>query len=418
MNTQDNTYIFFLGNHPALSAAECWRVLVSQGFKPQLNIVDNHFLILTTSQPLPPKLIDSLGGTDRIGHVLASQETTWQPDQVLDLLSSTLPQETKVVIGISTLNLPLSFNKKIGIALKKAAKKQGIRIRFITPKSSSRLNAAQLIFNQLTDSPNLELTFLQHQDTHYLIQTEQIQNITAYEPRDTDRPARDARIGLLPPKLAQIMINISLAETPSSASAQTHIFDPFCGMGTVLQEAWLMNHQSTGADSNPKMIIASRQNLAHLSGTFSVDSSTKPHLFQHDTTIPYPQELQQTFTNIVTEPFLGAPLSKPLPRQALPAHFSKLGQLYHTSLTNLSPLLKPASSLLFILPAFRSPARTSTFIPFPKSIVDAFSQLGYSKVQLIPDELQKHFQADDRNSCIYARPDALVGRELTLWTNK
>jgi tRNA G10 N-methylase Trm11 len=57
-----------------------------------------------------------------------------------------------------------------------------------------------------------------------------VQNIDEYSKRDYSKD-RDMQIGMLPPKLSQMMINLSGGKT---------IYDPFVGLGTVLIESLYM----------------------------------------------------------------------------------------------------------------------------------------------------------------------------------
>lgn len=67
--------------------------------------------------------------------------------------------------------------------------------------------------------------------------------------RDYGRPARDARVGMLPPKLAQIMLNLSVKDEKSGT-----VLDPFCGTGVLLQEAALAGFDFIGSDIEPRMV--------------------------------------------------------------------------------------------------------------------------------------------------------------------
>ena len=86
-----------------------------------------------------------------------------------------------------------------------------------------------------------------------------VQNIDDYTMRDRARPARDAKVGMLPPKLAQILINLC-----GPLPAETRLLDPFCGTGVVLQEAALMGYQPYGTDLDARMVEYSRKNLEWL----------------------------------------------------------------------------------------------------------------------------------------------------------
>lgn len=63
---------------------------------------------------------------------------------------------------------------------------------------------------------------------------------------------------MLPPKLAQMMINLGRDE----GIIPNKIYDPFCGLGTVLIEALNMgNTQVYGSDMSAKMCSCSEENI-------------------------------------------------------------------------------------------------------------------------------------------------------------
>ena len=82
-----------------------------------------------------------------------------------------------------------------------------------------------------------------------LVKLEGVQNISAYAMRDQKRPKRDAFVGMLPPKLAQIMINLALGDQEPKDKL---LLDPFCGTGVLLQEALLMGLKVYGTDLSQK----------------------------------------------------------------------------------------------------------------------------------------------------------------------
>ena len=58
-----------------------------------------------------------------------------------------------------------------------------------------------------------------------------IQDIESYSERDMNRD-RSMTVGMMPPKLAQMMINMA-----TRGEFGTIVWDPFCGLGTTLIEA-------------------------------------------------------------------------------------------------------------------------------------------------------------------------------------
>ncbi len=84
-----------------------------------------------------------------------------------------------------------------------------------------------------------------------------VQDIDAYTRRDMSRE-RSMKVGMMPPKLAQIMINLA-----TKGNKTLSIWDPFCGLGTTLIEADHMGYEKLkGSDISPDMVSATTTNLA------------------------------------------------------------------------------------------------------------------------------------------------------------
>lgn len=410
----NHRYVFFLGNHPELSLSEAWYALSRGQFGAQMTHVGDQYALLTTSKPVPGDFVHDLGGTDRIAEVIATEPAFWSATAMLDVLAKH-GSSKKITVGLSTISVSNIDIEKFAFELKTKANEKGIKLRFILPKKNQRLNAAQVEANHLTKGSDAELTIIKHEDEWLLTKTLEVQDIRSYELRDTQRPARDAKVGMLPPKLAQIMINLGLSTT-ALAKEKITIFDPFCGMGTVLQEAWMLDIQSMGTDINERMIDFAGKNLTWLSEHFSVSHTLRPEIFVHDARQPFPPDMRGTVSHIVTEPYLGKPLRTPLLPADAGAYIDELAGLYLTALKNLLPVLAPGGTALFLFPAFRRGNRKNdTFTLFPEGFLDAVTELGYSQLQLIPPEVRDFLPRSDRGTLLYSRPDALVGREFTLW---
>ncbi len=401
-------YFFTLVSHPKLSAAEVLRVLRQERFTPTVVVASSDFLLLELAQSLSDDFLTRLGGTSRIGVVVAQQEHQYEAEEVARLLS---PIDKKIHIGLSAVGIPGSYAKTLSVALKKALRARGVRMRFIVPKGrSDRLNAAQVLFNKLHRDPHQELTFIHHDGMYYVARTIQVQDIQAYELRDTRRPVRKMHVGMLPPKVAQLMINL----VPYTVDQPT-VYDPFCGSGTVLQEGWLMGYSMVGSDLHPAMIDTTQRNLGWLGEHFTLDSTRRPTVFLHDVRKPFPKELDGRVDAIVTEPYLGKPLSSPLSPTVVGNCMKELGGLYSSFFRSALPILKIHGYILFLIPAFRQSRRRKGFWLFPESFLDEISTLGYRREQLVPAGLLRWYPTGERQTILYARPDALVGREFTLW---
>ena len=405
-------YLFFLGTHPDISASEVWGVLEREKLTPQLIATHERYLHVGLSQALPADLVNRLGGTERIAEVIAEHEAIFSVASVAQALN--LAPQTKLSLGFSSLGTSPDYARRLGHDLKRFLKEQGHRVRVIVPpKKQQRLNTASVLFNRLTVLPHRELTVVKADEHYLLTQTVQVQDITQYELRDTKRPARDAKVGLLPPKLAQIMLNLATSRLPTTNySLPTKVHDPFCGMGTLLQEGWLLGHQMHGSDANPRMVRAAEKNLSWLAEHFSVSEKLRPLVKHHDAAKKPPFSPLEA---IVTEPVLGNPVSAPLPVELVAKRVEELGTLYREMLRQAHQALSAEGVVLLALPAWRVARRSSDFNLFPEAFLDDIEALGYHRVQLIPEQLQAFYPPSGRGTLLYARPDALVGRELILW---
>lgn len=408
-------YLFFLGNHPLLAASEAVAVLTEYGLSPTVELFHDQLLQVRINAAIPLEIMHRLGGTDRIASLSAEFPQEPGADEILDALSPPLPSDMKAVIGVSTIGLPARSSHTLGTSIKKAARARGSKVAFITPKKGNRLNAAQIIFNQLTERPHREITLIKHEQRWLLTETLAVQDIAAYERRDTARPARDAAVGLLPPKLAQIMLNLSRPHWPSTTGV---IWDPFCGMGTLLQEGWLMSERMLGSDLSERMVAMSQQNLSWLAEHFSVSIDVRPVIFDHDATASAPELYRGAIRAIVTEPFLGDPVSRPLPAPEVPRRLTRLAALYKDFLAAVSPTLVPGATILMALPRLTPRAikggKNSGASLAQTGLLDEAAKLGYRRVDLIPEALQAQL-GNQNQDLIYGRPDAFVARELVLW---
>lgn len=397
-------YIFWLGSHPEISTKELITTFDREKTDYKVAISDPSFLVIELKKKLDDNFITQLGGTERIAKVLGTKDKTITEPDLIELLSPT--KATKITVGISCHGCRAFSTKKAALSLKRKLKENGIKMNFVLPQTgSNRLNSAQIIFNKLTDSPNTEVNIVKIADKYLLGRTIQVQDIQAYELRDTQRPTRDPKVGMLPPKLAQVMLNL----IPSFHSTEPKIYDPFCGMGTLLQEGWLKRYNMVGSDAEENMVDATHNNLDWLASNFKVNEKITPQVFLHDVTEQLPEELENTFDAIVTEPYLGDPLHNPLSNHEVKRRQLELRPLYLEFFSNVRASLVKNGWLVVVLPAFaRKATKGKKYVQFPSSLVDEIESLGY---------ICNYF-AENKRGLIYHRPDAYVAREITLWSKK
>ncbi len=254
-------YIFMLGQSTDLAKQEVVNIL--NGPDDKIETIGQNFILADTQQD-SKKLINILGGTIKIARYLDSINNLDQfdIDQWQNYL--TLSKNKKNNFAFSLYNdSKKNWHKlyKLSLSLKKELKSQKYKARLVTGKQHD-LSSVIIVKNNLL---NNELLIIKNNNNYILALTEVVQDFAKYGHRDMNRPQRDDKSGMLPPKVAQMMINLA------SPDKQKNILDPFCGSGTILQEAALQNFsQIFGTDNSKKAIDDTRQNLEWLRNEYSL----------------------------------------------------------------------------------------------------------------------------------------------------
>ena len=385
--------IFILGRQPNLGVAELERLI------GQDSIALFNESVAISDHKIDEFLVKRLGGTQKTGQVIAETNTKSWPEIEDFIKSDILPEilssiEGKINLGISCYNLRVKASQLNGsnIALKKLIKNQGRSIRVI-PNNNEELSTALVLHNQLVESHGFELLIVEGKTGLVFAKTIAIQDINGYANRDQNRPKRDARVGMLPPKLAQIMINLAKPRLGS------WVVDPFCGTGVILQEALLMGFRGFGSDINERMVEYSKTNLHWLAKNFGNLPAWKV-----ETADATNHHWEVAIDSVVCETLLGKPLSKLPPLSELRHQADELDKLIRKFLTNLAPQLRVGSEICIAIPAW---VTDRGFITLP--LLDHLEKIGYNRMS---------FKNVDTNGLIYFRPNQLVARQLLVLIRK
>ncbi|MCT4616734.1 MAG: hypothetical protein N4A38_00820 [Candidatus Gracilibacteria bacterium] len=151
-------------------------------------------------------------------------------------------------------------NRELLIDTKKTLKEKKISSRFVN-KDFKNLSSAHIIKEKLVDTKS-DFNFIEVEGNYYFGETIFVQDIDAYSKRDYEKQ-RDMQTGMLPPKLSQMMLNLA---------GDKDVYDPFCGLGTVLIEAVLRGDKNTyGSDISINMVEFSIDNLEKAKREYNLD---------------------------------------------------------------------------------------------------------------------------------------------------
>lgn len=210
------------------------------------------------------------------------------------------------------------------------------------------------------------------------------QDIEEYSDRDYGKPSRSMRRGMLPPKLAQIMLN---GANPSQSDV---VWDPFCGTGTVSIEATLMGFKTLASDRDSSAITETKENVQSLLA--NEQQAFVLHIWQQDITQPW-SELSLPATMIVGEGYLGEPQTNKVDSPSeLRAFWQKVEPLYQKFFQRLNNA--NIHRVVLATPVLSTNQGLSRLAKRTWNI-------------LLQANWHVEFQTD------YMRPNQIVGREIT-----
>jgi tRNA G10 N-methylase Trm11 len=460
-------YFFILGRNPTLSSAEIAAALGeriapdmpdnSRGGRAIFNYVSSETITAEISGHFHAiEFMSRLGGTIKIGEIIQMDIKMFADDYanvIANAILKSLPNNKKIYFGFSFYKLEEEISvtdlkktsdkiKNLAIPVKDLLKDMKIQARWVTSKGAN-LSSVVVKKNKLLTESGAELVFLIGRNKIYLGKTLAVQEFENLSFRDYGRPARSMRVGLMPPKLAKVMIN--LAQVGKDAT----ILDPFCGFATILEEAMLWGYKNLiGSDINAETLAGAKENLEWLKKNYQLPI-TNYQLLECDVHRLSEKLSPHSIDAIVTEPYLGPPLHGNESSEKIKEIIKELSELYLAAFREFKKILKPDGRIVILFPVFR--AALSSFSkgggrrpedfsggrdgegrfnrsPFSKwrdgegflPIIDEIKKIDFSVADPLPKEFKKYLflEITPRNSILYFRPDQLVRREILIFTPK
>lgn len=387
-------YIFILGQNPELSQQEIITIINRE--KGKIDTISNTYIIANTSKE-PEELINILGGSIKVVEYKESIKDLSNID-IFNYIKDSLEDDKKNNFGFSIYNSnDKEYNNilKTSLNLKRELKNKGYKVRLVTSKENV-LSSVIITKNKLI---NKELIIIKDNNEYIIGITKAVQDFAKYGHIDMDRPERDSRSGMLPPKLAQIMINLSGLDNNKI------ILDPFCGSGTILQEAILLNYKNIyGSDNSEKAVSDSIKNTTWLKKEYNLNNNINIQKINSTNLSKYFDK--ESIDLIVTEPFMGDArlIQRTNNIQDLEQIKNELQTLYINTFKEFKKILSPNGRIVFIFPIINN------IYTLNKKII---SDIGFKlkKSDIKSDNLSQN------NNIIYSRENQKVKREITIWEN-
>lgn len=392
-------YLLVLGRQPELSAAEL--AAIAPRFDAVLGATQEQTAIVDVAEP--ETLFRQLGGAVKIAKIVGRSQTPAVGDDILHDMLSTIPNSGKVVFGCSVYNDPSSA-QRIADTITKRIKAMlgdaGRSARFV--RGEGGILSSVLVSKQRLMQKGLEVILAKQGGEWVIATTLAVQDFEEFSRHDWGRPGRDSHSGMLPPKLARMMINLSGGNPPDV------LLDPFCGSGTVLTEALRMGYgRVIGSDASEIAVDDARKNIEWLGKQQHFVGTAEVQLLDvRDLAKAFPKA---SIDCIVTEPYLGPPVKS---GEGSRHDAAMLQKLYADAFAAFHALLRRQGRIVFIFPVLLN-VKPPVFIGNLNSV----SRHGFRMLPALPAILLKQFEQrlTHRQTILYKRPEQRVGREIAVF---
>lgn len=397
------TYAFVLGREAALSAAEILAVLKAEGIEYDKSsfAISQEVLLLQVPTQLSPELFHRLGGSIKMIEIIKKSENI--ESDLLELLQEKSGNSLDFGLSIYHCGAPRReyeglgrWQKPLMMELKKKLREGGMSVRAVLPKTGTTLTSVQVDKNHLI-TKGIELNLIATSYGTYIGMTLAVQAFESFSKRDFGRPGRDTKSGMLPPKLARMMINLA------AAPKDKLLLDPFCGSGTIMTEAVLLGYQQLlGTDVSEKAVEDTKKNY-----NWTIEKNdirgVRFKTFKRDVKTLAEKVEKESVTAIVTEPFLGPPLRGHESDQQIHRNFLELMELYRRAFKTFAQILEPGGVVVFVFPFFGNKH---------VNILRELQEMGFKPEGLLPGKAVEALRAKSSTGLVYRRPDQKVGRDI------
>ncbi|MCL4518770.1 MAG: hypothetical protein M1587_06190 [Thaumarchaeota archaeon] len=268
-----------------VSALELASVRDSNAIKFDILKANENIALLKCTIDEARSLARRLGGTYKIAHVYASS-----PGELLQNLY--LPDSDRFNWTVSAYNSEVEAIDQLKDEFLHHLKRKSIRkAKYLepsfsekSPDSENQIAKEEIKLSELQSrilkpaqgiSTGIDLVLSRIDGTTLYGCTEAASDIIGFERRDFGRSYRDPTI-TLSPRIARVLVNLSATEETRT------ILDPFCGLGTILQEALVCGFNAVGVDKSASNIDKTRTNLKWLVSEYRLSPKVKWDLLHYD----------------------------------------------------------------------------------------------------------------------------------------
>lgn len=393
-------YAFILGQNPTLSTLEIKRTLEKFNTQAEIEEKIDNVLIVSAQDVDPNNLMERLGGTIKIIKIFSmSVQGNLVAENIASKIIGENLNDKKIIFGISQYGITQkNLSRKLSREIKRKLFQNGRSARFVLPKEF------ELTSVQVSKHKIKEFCIIKFAQIIYLGETVAVSDFENWNKRDYGRPFSDPKSGMIPLKLARMLINTAPLDL------DWKILDPFCGSGTIINELAYLGYKNIFAcDKDEEAITKAKGNFAWLVKNYP-NRADQRTAFKTASAENLVREFAENFFDaIITEGFLG-PALREIPSQNFVSQaFEELEKLYLKIFPTFKKILKHGGTLIFVMPIFVGEQKDFYFpalglifregFTVKKDIIDFVKKIS-------PENLSH------RDTFIYGRKSQKVKREI------
>lgn len=377
-----------------LSLAELTAYFKSREIGFVIQFFSGEFFALSFEKDFDASAIADLGGTIKIGEVKAKFPTETIKEaflkknkhakkQITEALASSglvdgiTKSPEKLLFGVSVYCTESTLRSSSGViqrfvgsAVKDELANLGQKSNFMgfgNERKQAQLSHVEVIKKNLVEN-KAEILFCIGRTETWVATTVAVHNPFEFQKRDIYKPNQRKIFGM-PPRLGRMMVNLC------SCKAGKTLLDPFCGVGTILQEALLEKAMVVGMDVNPWCAKAATENLDWLVREYELKDADF-RVLQGDVNRLVEKIGQETMDCIVCEPDLGPALRQVPTGPYAEKIIQKLEPLYFGFFEQAFGALKPGGRLVLVTPYIKTRSGQAVMMPISKKL----ESLGFKNV--------------------------------------
>jgi tRNA G10 N-methylase Trm11 len=393
--------VFVPGKNWKLSLAELVSFLEARQVKFKVASFSKEFFVVILEESREDCSIADLGGFIKIGAVNATLLTVQVKEAFLHrdkaaqkeineaVIASGLIGEMfnyssgKDVFGVSVYCAeeslrPLSkgIQRFIGSSIKRGLTELGKKSSFMgfsKERKRPQLSHIEVMKKNMVEN-KAEVLFCVGKEQTFIATTIAVHNPFEFQKRDLEKPVQ-RKIFAISPRLARIMINLA------GCIQRKVLLDPFCGVGTILQEGLLAKANVIGVDINRWCVEATVRNMEWVKSEYVLENA-EYRVLQGDV-IKLSQKIGfEQVDCVVTEPDLG-PALRQIPTTSYALRIiEKLEQLFSGLLEEAYKVLRCDGRLVLVSPYIK----TRSGKPIVMELKEKALDIGFESVGLFSRE--------------------------------